>query len=54
MTVIWSLSAAAGGGGDAKDRERLSVSHREKHKFDNERFDLETSNEVEIRKQYHI
>jgi len=62
MTVIWSLPAAAaaaagsggGGDGDAKDRERLSVSHRGKHKFDTEKFDLETSNKVEITKQYHI
>jgi hypothetical protein len=49
-----AATASAAAAGDAKDRERLSISHRGKRKFGTESFDLEKSNEVEIRKDYHI
>jgi len=38
----------------AKVRERLAVSKQEIKKFDVERFNLRTLNELEVRKQYQI
>ena len=38
----------------AKVRERLAVSKQEAQRFDGERFNLRTLNELEVRKRYQI